>query len=73
MPPGSIPSFSRVAGLAAADERSYALINPWLASIVSFSPIVAFLGVLWICQPRPMRTTEGIAGMPWWAPLIAMF
>src|SRR3954471_15536803 len=46
-----------------------ALDNPWLASIVSFLPVVAFLGVLFLCQPRPMPTSEGIAGMPWWAPL----
>ena len=46
-----------------------ALTNPWLASLVSFLPIVAFLGVLLLCQPRPMPTADGIAGMAWWAPL----
>ena len=46
-----------------------ALENPWLASIVSFVPIVAFLLVLLFCQPRPLPTAEGIRGMPWWAPL----
>lgn len=45
------------------------LANPWLASVVSFMPIVAFLLVVWFCLPRPMPTAEGIAGMPWWAPL----
>ena len=40
--------------------------NPWLASIVSFVPIVAFLLVLLFCQPRPLPTAEGIRGMPWW-------
>ena len=45
------------------------LSNPWLASTVSFLPIVAFLTVLWLCLPRPMPTAEGISGMPWWAPL----
>ncbi|AHJ66138.1 putative membrane spanning protein [Granulibacter bethesdensis] len=45
------------------------LINPWLASIVSFLPILAALLVLWLCMPRPMPTVEGIAAMPWWAPL----
>lgn len=43
--------------------------NPWLASTVSFLPIVAFLMVLWLCLPRPMPTADGISGMPWWAPL----
>ena len=46
-----------------------ALNNPWLASVVSFLPVVAFLGVLFLCLPRPMPTVEGVAGMPWWAPL----
>ncbi len=45
------------------------LSNPWLASIVSFVPVVAFLLVLWFCLPRPMPTAEGISTMPWWAPL----
>ncbi len=45
------------------------LTNPWLASIVSFVPIVALLAVLWLCQPRPLPTAEGLANMPWWAPL----
>ena len=46
-----------------------ALTNPWLASTISFLPIVAFLIVLFLCAPRPLPTVEGIIGMPWWAPL----
>ena len=46
-----------------------ALDNPWLASVVSFLPVLAFLAVLFLCQPRPLPTGAGIAGMPWWAPL----
>lgn len=46
-----------------------ALINPWLASVVSFLPIVFFLAVVWFCLPRPMPTGDGIGHMPWWAPL----
>ena len=46
-----------------------ALDNPWLASIVSFLPVLAFLVVAFFCQPNPMPTAKGIAGMPWWAPL----
>ncbi len=45
------------------------LSNPWLASTVSFLPIIAFLMVVWLCLPKPMPTAEGISGMPWWAPL----
>ena len=46
-----------------------ALNNPWLASIVSFLPILAFLVVVFFCLPNPMPTAKGIDGMPWWAPL----
>jgi arsenical pump membrane protein len=46
-----------------------ALTNPWLASLVSFLPIVALLAVVLVCLPRPLPTVEGISGMPWWAPL----
>ena len=45
------------------------LTNPWLASVVSFLPVVAFLACLMICLPRPLPTLEGVAGLPWWAPL----
>ena len=33
-----------------------ALTNPWLASLVSFLPIVALLACLILCQPRPLPT-----------------
>lgn len=46
-----------------------ALTNPWLASVVSFLPIVFLLAIVWFCLPRPMPTGEGVAAMPWWAPL----
>ena len=46
-----------------------ALTNPWLASTVSFVPIVAFLAVVFLCVPRPLPTAAGVSGMPWWAPL----
>ena len=45
------------------------LSNPWLASTISFIPIVAFLGVLFLCLPRPLPTVEGLSNLPWWAPL----
>jgi transporter family-2 protein len=45
------------------------LQNPWLSSVVSFLPIVALLFVVWVCQPHPLPTREGLAAMPWWAPL----
>ena len=46
-----------------------ALTNPWLASLVSFLPIVALLLVVFACLPRPLPTIDGVSAMPWWAPL----
>ena len=46
-----------------------AVTNPWLASLVSFLPIVALLACLHLCQPRPLPALAGISAMPWWAPL----
>jgi transporter family-2 protein len=46
-----------------------ALTNPWLASLVSFLPIVALLTCVFFCQPRLLPTFGGISAMPWWAPL----
>jgi transporter family-2 protein len=46
-----------------------ALTNPWLASLVSFLPVIALLACLVLCLPRPLPTMAGVAAMPWWAPL----
>jgi bacterial/archaeal transporter family-2 protein len=46
-----------------------ALTNPWLASLISFLPVIALLVCIFLCLPRPLPTAEGIAAMPWWAPL----
>ena len=45
------------------------LENPWLASLVSFLPIVALLAYLIMCLPHPLPSERGLAEMPWWAPL----
>jgi transporter family-2 protein len=45
------------------------LENPWLASLVSFLPIVALLACLVMCVPSPLPSADGLAAMPWWAPL----
>jgi bacterial/archaeal transporter family-2 protein len=46
-----------------------ALVNPWLGSLASFLPVVAFLSVLVMCLPRPLPGAESLTQMPWWAPL----
>jgi len=45
------------------------LTNPWLASLVSFLPVVSFLFCLILCLPRPLPTADAVRAMPWWAPL----
>jgi transporter family-2 protein len=45
------------------------LTNPWLASLISFLPVIAFLACLALCMPRPLPPMEGVNAMPWWAPL----
>ncbi len=34
------------------------LVNPWLASLVSFMPIIALLLCLFLCVPKPLPTLE---------------
>src|SRR5260370_26440178 len=47
----------------------FSLETPWLASLVSFLPIVALLACLIMCLPHPLPSKRGLAEMPWWAPL----
>lgn len=45
------------------------LVNPWIATLVSFGLIVALFVVVTAVFPRPLPTAEGLEKMPWWAPL----
>lgn len=45
------------------------LVNPWLATLVSFGLIVPVFLVVAAVFVRPLPTVAGLAGMPWWAPL----
>jgi transporter family-2 protein len=48
------------------------LVNPWLASAVSFM-LVTFLAVALFCvQPHPLPTLNDLKEMRWWAPLGGM-
>lgn len=46
-----------------------AMVNPWLASLISFLPVIALIAVLLMCLPHPLPTEKNLAEMPWWAPL----
>ncbi len=45
------------------------LSNRWLASTVSFLLITAFFMCVFAVFPTPLPSAEGLASMPWWAPL----
>jgi transporter family-2 protein len=45
------------------------LVNPWIATLVSFGLIMALFVIVAAIFPRPLPTAEGLATMPWWAPL----
>lgn len=45
------------------------LVNPWIATLVSFGLIVAMFIIVAAVFPRPLPTAEGLEKMPWWAPL----
>ena len=46
-----------------------ALVNPWLAAIVSFSLIVFVFATLFLVMPAPLPSLADLGAMPWWAPL----
>lgn len=56
-------------GAAMNGQLNKSLVNPWLASIVSFALVVAVLVVIFGIIPRPLPGGADVAAMPWWAPL----
>ncbi|WP_250475525.1 DMT family transporter [Caballeronia sp. GAFFF1] len=59
----------QAAGAPVNGELKAALVNPWLASSVSFL-LVTFLAIALFCiQPTPLPTLDALRGMKWWAPL----
>ncbi|KMZ12314.1 Integral membrane protein [Candidatus Burkholderia humilis] len=54
---------------AAGAPINGALVNPWLASAVSFL-LVMFLAIaLFLMQPAALPTIDALRNMKWWAPL----
>lgn len=51
-----------------AQLRVY-LVNPWLASFVSFVLIAFFFASMVAIIPRPLPSVQSLNEMPWWAPL----
>ena len=46
-----------------------ALVNPWLAAVVSFALIVFVVATLLLVMPTPPPSLADLGAMPWWAPL----
>lgn len=59
----------QAAGAVMSAQLKTSLANPWLAATVSFGLIVCVFILAFAVMPRPLPTAQGIADMPWWAPL----
>ena len=54
-------------GAAMNGQLHKSLMNPWLASTVSFALITFFFMGAFLIMPHPLPTTKDLAMMPWWA------
>ncbi len=59
-------------GAAMNAQLFQSLENKWLASAVSFALITAFFLCIFAMFPNPLPSSEGLARMPWWAPLCGL-
>lgn len=59
----------QAAGVVMNGQLHRSVVNPWLAAVVSFLPILfVFIAVLAV-RPLPMPGRGDVEAMPWWAPL----
>ena len=56
-------------GAAMNGQLKESLVNPFLASAVSFALITFFFVALFFIMPHPLPTANNLMTMPWWAPL----
>ena len=56
-------------GAAMNGQLKQSLVNPYLASAVSFALITFLFAALFFIMPHPLPTMSNLASMPWWAPL----
>ena len=54
-------------GASMNGQQGKSLVNPWLASAVSFALITFFFVAAFLMMPHPLPTTKDITGLPWWA------
>ena len=64
-----IAGMLQAAGAPINGQLKNSLVNPWLASSISFL-LVTFLAIALFCiQPHPLPTSDDLRNMKWWAPL----
>ena len=49
-----------------------ALVNPWLAALVSFLPVVFVFVLVFLLRPKPLPQRADIEGVRWWMPLAGL-
>jgi bacterial/archaeal transporter family-2 protein len=54
-------------GAAMNGQLNKSLVNPWLASAVSFAVITFLFTALFFMMPHPLPSQQDLAAMPWWA------
>jgi bacterial/archaeal transporter family-2 protein len=54
-------------GAAMNGQLNKSMVNPWLASAISFALITFFFASVFLILPHPLPTTRDLAAMPWWA------
>jgi transporter family-2 protein len=54
-------------GAAMNGQLNKYVVNPWLASAISFTLITVFFLGATLIMPRPLPTRDQLAQMPWWA------
>ena len=50
-------------------QLNKSVVNPWLASAISFALITFFFTAAFLIMPHPLPTMKSLASMPWWAPI----
>src|ERR1700720_2820032 len=54
-------------GAAMNGQLNKHVVNPWLASAISFALITFFFASASLIHPHPLPTHENLAELPWWA------
>lgn len=54
-------------GAAMNGQLNKSMVNPWLASAVSFAVITFLFAALFFMMPHPLPSQQNLAAMPWWA------